>query len=81
MAWVTGLAVVLLGLVMGGMFYGSSRNSDRAPLSSYAGPDVGSDVGDQVPGFDLRLVNGSTINSAELVSTGKPAFYFFFATW
>ena len=39
------------------------------------------EVGDRVPGFDMRLVNGSTINSTELVSAEKPAFYFFFATW
>ena len=81
MTWLTGLAVGLLGLVAGGIFYGSSQSSDQAPLSTNAGLDVGSDVGDQVPEFDLRLVDGSTVNSAELVSAEKPVFYFFFATW
>ena len=65
----------------GGVYFGSSRSSDQAPLSSIAGVDVGRDVGDQVPSFDMRLVNGITINSTELVSAEKPAFYFFFATW
>jgi len=31
--------------------------------------------------FDFRLVDGRTINSAELASANKPVFYFFFATW
>ncbi len=79
--WVTGLAVVLLILVVGGIFYGSSKSSEQESAASIAGLDVGGDVGDQVPGFDMRLVNGSTINSTELVSAEKPVFYFFFATW
>lgn len=79
--WVTGLAVVLLVLVVGGIFFGGSESSEQASSASIAGLDVGGDVGDQVPGFDMRLVNGSTINSTELVSAEKPAFYFFFATW
>ena len=79
--WVTGLAVVLLILVVGAIFYGSSTSSEQTSSASIAGLDVGGDVGDQVPGFDMRLVNGSTINSTELVSAEKPAFYFFFATW
>ncbi len=77
---VTGLAVVLIALVIGGIYFVSSGSSDQ-PLASIAGLDVGGDVGDQVPGFNMRLVNGSTINSTELVSAEKPVFYFFFATW
>ena len=79
--WVTGLAVVLIALLIGGIYFGSSRSSNQASSASIASLDVGGDVGDQVPGFDLRLVNGTTINATELVSAEKPAFYFFFATW
>ena len=79
--WLVALAVVLLILVVGGIFYSTSTSSEQASSASIAGIDVGGDVGDQVPGFDMRLVNGSTINSTELVSAEKPAFYFFFATW
>ena len=83
MSWVAGVAVVLVGVVAGGMFYAGSQSSDQALSSSLAstGREVGSDTGNYVPEFDLQLVDGSTITSAELVSTGKPAFYFFFATW
>ena len=79
--WAGGLAVILLGLVIGGVFYSRPLNSDQVSLTTDSGVDVGSDVGDLVPGFDLRLFNGSTINSTALVSAEKPVFYFFFATW
>ena len=83
MSWVAGLAVVLVGVVAGATFYAGSQSSDQALSSSLAstGLEVGNNAGDYVPEFDLRLVDGSTVNSAELVSTDKPAFYFFFATW
>ena len=81
MSLVTGLVVVLLGVVVGGLFYAGSQSSGQAQLSPSTGLAVGSDVGNQAPEFDLRLLDGSTVNSAELVSTNKPAFYFFFATW
>ncbi len=77
-----GLVAVVLGVVVGGILYAGSRSSGPAQIvSSATGLEVGSDVGNQVPGFDLRLVDGSTVNSADLVGAGKPAFYFFFATW
>jgi cytochrome oxidase Cu insertion factor (SCO1/SenC/PrrC family) len=81
MTWPIGVAAVLIVLVMVGIFYSKSQSSDQAALTSSSGFDVGGDVGDQVPGFDLRLVNGRTINSTALVSAERPAFYFFFATW
>ena len=83
MSWVAGLAVVLVGVVVGGILYSGSQSSDQALSSSLAsmGREVGSDTGNYVPEFDLRLVDGRTVNSAELVSMNKPAFYFFFATW
>ena len=83
MSWVAGVAVVLAGVVAGGIFYAGSQSSDQALSSSLAstGREVGSDTGNYVPEFDLQLVDGSTVTSAELVSTDKPAFYFFFATW
>ena len=81
-SWVTGFVLILLGVVTGGIFYaGSQKSSGLAQLSPSTGVEVGSNVGNQVPEFDLRLVDGSTVNSTELVSTNKPAFYFFFATW
>ncbi len=83
MSRVAGLAVLLAGVVAGGIFYAGSQSSDQALSSSLASTvrEVGSKTGNYVPEFDLRLVDGRTVTSAELVSTNKPAFYFFFATW
>lgn len=83
MSWVGGLAVVLVGVAAGGIFYAGSQSSDHALSSSLTSTEleVGSDTGNYVPEFDLRLVDGSTVTSAEMVSADKPVFYFFFATW
>ena len=81
MAWATGLAVVLLGVVVGGIFYAGSLNPGEPELSPSTGVEIGNKVGNHLPEFDLRLVDGSRVNSAELVSMDKPVFYFFFATW
>ena len=81
-SWVAGFVLILVVFVTGGILYaGSQKSSGQAQLSPSTGLEVGSNVGNQVPEFDLRLVDGSTVNSAELVSTNNPAFYFFFATW
>ena len=55
--------------------------STPAPRSPSANVDVGNKVGDRVPEFSVRLADGSTVGSASLVSTKKPAFLYFFATW
>ena len=81
MTWAKGLVVVILVLAAGGIFYANSKGSEQDLLSSSTAREVGKKIGDQIPEFNLRLVNGTTVNSAELVNTKKPAFYFFFATW
>ena len=78
--WVAGLAVVALGLVAGGIFFANSKGSQDLLLST-DGREVGRDYGDLIPDFDIRLVNGTTVNSTELVIAKKPVFYYFFATW
>ena len=45
-----------------------------------AAADIGNQVGYQVPDFTLTLVDGSSVTSAELVSSGRPTFLFFWAT-
>ncbi len=81
MTWAAGLVVVILVLAAGGIFYANSQGSEQDLLSSSTAREVGKDFGDQIPEFSLRLVNGTTVSSTELVNTEKPAFYFFFATW
>lgn len=79
--WAAGLAVLILAMVAGGIFYANSQGSEKDLLLSTDGREVGKDFGDLIPDFDIRLVNGTTVNSTELVSAKKPVFYFFFATW
>ena len=79
-SWIGGLLVGLIGVVVGGIFVGT-QSSAPAQISPSTGLEIGYDVGNHVPDFDLKLVDGRTVNSAELVSGDKPAFYFFFATW
>ncbi len=81
MAWSSGLAVLLLAVVVGGIVYAGSRSPGESELSPSTGLEIGNKVGNHLPDFDLRLVDGSTVSSAELVSMEKPTFYFFFATW
>lgn len=42
---------------------------------------IGTGVGERVPEFSMRLADRSTVTSADLVTTGKPVFIYFFATW
>ena len=80
MTWLSGIAVVLIAVVVGGVIYAGSRSAEPE-LSPITGLQIGSKVGNHLPEFDFRLVDGRTINSAELASADKPVFYFFFATW
>ncbi|MDA0770255.1 MAG: hypothetical protein O2821_08545 [Chloroflexi bacterium] len=58
-----------------------------APSSTEAPPvvvqtaDIGHTVGDQIPGFELTLVDGSKFTSQDLISQGRPVFLFFTASW
>ncbi len=78
--WLSGIAVVLIAIVVGGVIYAGSPSAEPE-LSPITGLQIGSKVGNHLPDFDFRLVDGRTINSAELASADKPVFYFFFATW
>lgn len=63
---------------------GGSDVSARLSQTSVPQPSsgrVGIRVGDQIPDVGLRLVDGSAVNVASLVSARKPVFLFFFATW
>ena len=42
---------------------------------------VGRLVGDRVPSFTMRVVDGSRVTSTGLLREDKPVFLYFFATW
>ena len=44
-------------------------------------PDVGSSVGNRAPNFEMRLADGTLVNSASLIAESRPTFLYFFATW
>ena len=43
--------------------------------------DVGTRVGETPPAFAMDLADGSRIESADIVGSGKPVFMMYFATW
>ncbi len=42
--------------------------------------EVGNDIGNRIPGFEIKLTDGTPITAAGLLQNGKPAFLFFFST-
>ena len=44
-------------------------------------PAIGTHVGDRIPEFTLRLVDGSIVTFGDLLRESRPTFLFFFATW
>ena len=42
---------------------------------------TGAGVGDRVPEFELKLVDGSIVSSEELTGRERPVFLFFHASW
>lgn len=54
-----------------------------APAEPTQAPSVkvGNQVGDYIPDFSIRLADGSTKTSADLLAESKPVFLFFMATW
>ena len=49
--------------------------------TSAATASVGTSVGDRVPDFTMRLVDGSTITTDDLAHQDRATFLFFVATW
>jgi len=43
--------------------------------------DVGNEVGETPPAFAMDLSDGSRIESADIIGSGKPVFMMYFATW
>ena len=43
-------------------------------------PDIGNQVGYQIPEFTLELADGSSITSSGMVEGGRPTYLFFWAT-
>ena len=81
--------VVSAGVVIFGLACSSQSQEPEAPAatsgSTAESPSpnlkIGYEVGERVPEFSMRLSDRSTLTSADLVSTGKPVFLYFFATW
>ena len=44
-------------------------------------PAVGTQVGNHIPSFTMRLVDGTRVTSAELLKEGQPTFLITFTTW
>jgi len=60
---------------------GSDQSEPQATTAAQAPAQTGGLAGNQIPDFDMTLVDGSTVSSASLLSAAEPAYLFFFATW
>ena len=58
-----------------------ATSSGSASESRSPNVKIGTRVGERVPEFGMRLADGRTLTSDDLVSIGKPVFIYFFATW
>ena len=79
-----GLLVTVL--VVGGILLFGTSPSAQSPeastaLSGSANVSIGTKIGERIPEFTMRLADRSMQTSQNLVSTGKPVFMYFFATW
>ncbi len=50
------------------------------PVVEQAVVEIGQEVGNRIPDFNLALADGTTVSATSLVGKGQPAFLFFFAT-
>ena len=51
-----------------------------APAASAIDFQVGHNIGDRIPGFKIKLTDGTPVSAAGLLENNRPAFLFFFAT-
>ena len=63
-------------------------NTEMAPETSSLASDsrsqnvnIGTQVGERLPEFSMRLKDMSSITLEDFVAEGKPVFLYFFATW
>ena len=69
-----GALAAILALVL--VFALGCSNSDQPTQSSAV--STGSQVGDTIHPFSLRLADGSMVTSANLIGQGRPTFLMFF---
>ena len=66
------------------MFSGNDRPQNEAYVLTGAdfpeSTNIGDQVGQQVPEFNLELADGTRVASASLVEEGQPTYLFFWAT-
>ena len=57
----------------------SAPAPDVAPTAVTASGEVGFDLGDRIPEFEITLTGGEPLTSAQLRASERPAFLFFFS--
>jgi len=79
------LVMLLAGLTWLTLACGASAEPVVAPDSltdvSMGNPSVGTRVGNHIPNFAMKLVDGTQVTSAELLQEGQPTFLISFSTW
>ena len=77
--------LLLLGLTWLSLGCGTSAEpavvSNALPDAGRGNPSVGTQVGNHIPRFTMKLVDGTQVTSAELLQEGQPTFLISFSTW
>ena len=77
--------LLLLGLTWLSLGCGTSAEppvvSNSLPDVSMGNPSVGTRVGNHIPSFTMKLVDGTQVTSAELLQERQPTFLISFSTW
>ena len=75
--WV-GLLLVATALALGCATSSEPAAAGPPPLSADSLTPVGNQVGDRITPFTLRLSDGSTVTSADILNENRPTMIFFF---
>ena len=81
LAWALLLPLILVSALVLTVACGSNSKpvrSSAAVSNSASSVSVGNRVGNRIKPFTLRLVDGSTVTSADLLSQNQPTMLFFF---
>ena len=77
MLWL--LFIRLFGFVLG--CGGSTTQVISPETGQVTDVKIGGSVGERIPDIEITLIDGSTVQTADLIANGQPTFLFFFATW
>ena len=85
------LGIFAIGLLLGGLIFGALLSAcvgeaavepepTLPPARSALDFQIGNNIGDRIPEFDITLTDGAPVTASLLLERERPAFLFFFGT-